>query len=398
MWRQKGTEAASDQICVMDKRIAIFVPTLQFGGAERVALNLASGFLQRGFSVDILVASDRGAFGDLIPAGARLYSLGNKGRLLRALPNLVSYLRRELPWCVVSIMDHTNVVTVWARSLARTPTSVLATTHCLPSVEARHGSRVREKISPYAVRSFLRFADGIVAVSTGVANDLAQTAKIARERITVIHNPVLTPEYYSKVAEPVSYFYMRYPNRPVIISVGRLVASKDFPALIRAFAEVKREVPSLLLVLGEGEQRPALERLIAELKLGDDVVLPGYTPNPYAHMARAKLFVLSSAYEAFGNVLVESLAAGTPVVATDSPGPREILQDGRFGELVAVGDTEALARAMVKVLRSGGPIPPSDYLKQFQLESVVDAYVCAMEAAARHSSPGCREAKSVGVS
>jgi glycosyltransferase involved in cell wall biosynthesis len=180
--------------------------------------------------------------------------------------------------------------------------------------------------------------------------------------------------------------------------VGRLVASKDFPVLIRAFAEVKTEVPSLLLVLGEGEQRPVLEQLIAELKLGNDVVLPGYTPNPYAHMARAKLFVLSSAYEAFGNVLVESLAAGTPVVATDCTGPREILQDGSFGELVAVGDAEALARAMVKVLRSGGPIPPSDYLKQFQLESVVDAYVCAMEAAARRSGPGCREAKSVGVS
>ncbi|MFZ0866158.1 MAG: glycosyltransferase [Candidatus Sulfotelmatobacter sp.] len=383
---------------MMDKRIAIFVPTLQFGGAERVALNLASGFLQRGFSVDILVASDRGVFGDLIPVGARLYSLGNKGRVLRALPNLVNYLRRESPWCVVPIMDHTNVVTLWARWLARMSTTILATTHCLPSVEARHGYRLREKLSPYAVRSFLRFADGIVAASSGIANDLARTGKIARERITVIHNPVLTPEFYSKLAEPVSDFYLRYPNRPVIISVGRLVASKDFPTLIRAFAEVKKEVSSRLLILGEGEQRPALERLIAELRLVDDVLLAGYTPNPYAHMARAKLFVLSSAYEAFGNVLIESLAAGTPVVATDCPGPREILQDGRFGDLVTVGETEALAKAMVKVLRSGGTIPPSDYLKQFQLEPVIDAYVCAIEAAARHSSPGCRQVKSVGVS
>jgi glycosyltransferase involved in cell wall biosynthesis len=372
----------------MDKRIAIFVPTLQFGGAERVALNLASGFLQRGYSVDILVASDLGAFGDLIPAGARLLPLGNKGRILQALPHLVNYLRRESPWCVVPVMDHTNVVTVWARWLARTRTIVLATTHCLPSVEARHGSRVREKLVPYAMRSFLRFADGIVAVSAGVADDLAQTAKIARERITVIHNPVLTPEFYRKLAEPVSHFWPGDEERPVIISVGRLVASKNFPALIRAFAEVRKDVPSLLLILGEGEQRPALERLIAELNLGHDVALPGYTPNPYAHLVRAKLFVLSSAYEAFGNVLVEALAAGTPVVATDCPGPREILQNGRFGELVAVGDTEALARAMVKVLRVGGPIPPSDYLEQFQLESVVDAYIRAMEAAARDSGTG----------
>lgn len=383
----------------MNKKVAIFVPTLQFGGAERVALNLGGGFLQRGFSVDILVASDAGAFGDLIPAGARLLSLGNKGRVLRALPHLVSYLRRESPWCVVPIMDHTNVVTVWARWLARTSTTVLATTHCLPSVEARHGSRIREKLVPFAMKSFLRFADGIVAVSSGAANDLAQTAKIGRERITVIHNPVLTPEFYRKVAEPVSDVHLRDPNRPGIVSVGRLVASKDFPTLIRAFAKVRKEVPSRLLILGEGEQRPVLEQLIAELNLGDDVLLPGYTPNPYAHMARAKLCVLSSAYEAFGNVLVESLAAGTPVVATDCPtGPREILEDGRFGELVAVGDTESLARAMVKVLRSGGPIPPSDYLEQFQLDRVVDAYVCAMEAAARQTSQGCTTAKSVGVS
>src|SRR6266851_6480067 len=186
-----------------EKRIAIFVPTLQFGGAERVALNLAGGFLERGFSVDILAASDAGAFGDLIPAGARLVSLGNKGRVLRALPQLVKYLRRESPWCIVPIMDHTNVVTVWARWLARTPTTVLATTHCLPSVEARHGSRLREKLSPYAMRFFLRFADGIVVVSAGVADDLAQTANIARERIIVIHNPVLTPEFYRNLAEPV---------------------------------------------------------------------------------------------------------------------------------------------------------------------------------------------------
>jgi glycosyltransferase involved in cell wall biosynthesis len=371
-----------------DRKIAIFVPTLEFGGAERVALNLAGGFLERGFSVDILAASEAGAFGNLIPAGARLVSLGNKGRVLRALPSLVRYLRRESPWCVMPIMDHSNVVTIWARWLARTPTTILATTHCLPSVEARHGSRIREKLAPFAMRLFLRFADGIVAVSTGAANDLAQTAKINRERIIVIPNPVLTPEFYRKLQEPASDLSPVKQKKPVIISVGRLVASKDFSALIRAFAKVRKEVPSFLLILGEGEERPVLERLIADLKLADDVALPGYTLNPYPHVSHAKVFVLSSVYESFGNVMVEALAAGTPVVATDCPtGPGEILQDGRFGELVAVGDTEAMATAIVKVLHSGGPIPPSEYLKRFQLESVVDAYLSAMESAALRSDP-----------
>ena len=362
------------------KKIAIFVPTLEPGGAQRVALNLAGGFLQRGFSVDILAASDGGAFVDLVPIGARLISLGNKGRVLRALPNLVRYLRRELPWCVVPIMDHANVVTLWARWLAHTPTTVLATTHCLPSAEAQHASRLREKLSPHALRFFLRFADGIVAVSNGVATDLAQTAAIARERISVIPNPVLTPEFYRKVAEPASDFYVCESDTPMVVSVGRLAASKDFPVLIRAFAEVRKGIRARLVILGEGEQRASLERLISDLQLGDDVLLPGYTPNPYAAVRCAKLFVLSSAYEAFGNVVVEALAAGTPVVATDCLGPREILQDGRFGELVAVGNVGALAAAIMRGLRSGGRIAPPDYLKQFRLDSVVDAYVSVMEA------------------
>jgi glycosyltransferase involved in cell wall biosynthesis len=379
----------------MEKRIAIFVPTLQPGGAERVALNLADGFLRRGFPVDILVASDAGAFGDLIPAAARLISLGNKRRVLRALPDLVNYLRLESPWCVLPIMDHSNVVTVWARWLARTPTVILATTHCLPSVEARHGLRLREKLSPYAVRFFLRFADGIVAVSTGVADDLARTARIPMKRISVIHNPVLTPEYFGKLAEAVPDFFPPDAGKPLILSVGRLVGSKDFPTLIRAFAEVRKSIRSRLLILGDGEQRSELERLVSNLQLEGDVRMPGYTPNPYAHMLRAKLLVLSSVYEAFGNVVVEALAAGTPVVATDCPGPREILQNGTLGELVPPKDVPAMVKAILNVLRAGGPVPGPAYLKKFQLDAVVDAYVAAMEQAVRRGQRGWSEAKSL---
>jgi glycosyltransferase involved in cell wall biosynthesis len=378
-----------------EKRVAIFVPTLQPGGAERVALNLADGFLQRGFLVDILVASNSGAFRDLIPAGARLIPLGNAGRVLRALPHLVSYLRRESPWCLVPVMDHCNVVAIWARWLARRPTAVLVTTHCLPSVEARHGLRLREKLSPYAVRLFLRFADGIVAVSTGVAADLARTGKIPMERIIVIHNPVLTPEYFRKLAEPQMDFFLPDPGKPLILSVGRLVRSKDFETLFRAFAEVRKSVPSRLLILGEGEQRSELERLVSILKLEGDIMMPGYSHNPYAHMLRAKLLVLPSVYEAFGNVVVEALAAGTPVVATDCPGPREILENGRFGELVPAQDVAAMTKAILNVLHGGGPVPGPDYLERFRLDVVVDAYVVAMEDATGTRQYGWSRTKSL---
>lgn len=225
--------------------------------------------------------------------------------------------------------------------------------------------------------------------------DLARTANIARDRITVIHNPVLTPEYYRKVEEHVPDFFPPDPRKPLILSVARLVASKDLPTLIRAFAEVRRQMPTRLAILGEGDQRGVLERLIAELHLEREVMLPGYTENPFAYMARAKLLVLPSSYEAFGNVVVESLAAGLPVVATDCPGPREILQEGRLGELVPVGDAETMAKAMLKVLRDGAPKVSAEYLKRFQLDSVVEQYIGTMEAAACKAERAWSEARRV---
>ncbi|NLO89188.1 MAG: glycosyltransferase, partial [Clostridia bacterium] len=187
----------------------------------------------------------------------------------------------------------------------------------------------------------------VVAVSQGVADDLVKTTGLMRELIKVIYNPIVTPELLEKAKESIGHPWFKPGQPPVILSAGRLTAAKDFPTLIHAFARVRAERLARLMILGEGEERPNLESLVRELGLESDVSMPEFVENPYAYMARAAVFVLSSAWEGFGNVLVEAMAVGTPVVSTDCPsGPAEILEGGKWGKLVPVGDVEKLAKAL----------------------------------------------------
>jgi glycosyltransferase involved in cell wall biosynthesis len=131
-----------------------------------------------------------------------------------------------------------------------------------------------------------------------------------------------------------------------------------------------------LLILGEGAERPALEALVTQLGLDDAVSMPGFVENPYAYMARAALFVLSSRWEGLPTVMIEALCCGLPLVATDCPsGPREILRDGEYGQLVPVGNAPALAQAMLTALTGNGPRPVAASWQRFALEPVVNQYI-----------------------
>lgn len=218
------------------------------------------------------------------------------------------------------------------------------------------------------------FADAVIAVSRGVADDLRRNAALPEGLLHVIPNPVLTPKLSLLAGEMITHPWFAKGGGPVIIGVGRLTRQKDFPTLIRAFAKVRSQRECKLVILGEGQDRPALENLAKERGIRDDVDLPGFAGNPYAYMSRSSLFVLSSVWEGSPNVLTEALALGVPSVATDCPsGPREILQDGRFGRLVTVGDPGALADAMLETLAH----PPDP----IGLKKAVNAY--SVEASSR---------------
>jgi glycosyltransferase involved in cell wall biosynthesis len=176
---------------------------------------------------------------------------------------------------------------------------------------------------------------------------------IEPERVHVVYNPVVTDDIFDLARESVAHPWLAAKELPVILGVGRLEAQKDFTTLIHAFAIVRRERPCRLLILGEGNERPLLEATVHEVGLSTDVQLLGFVENPYAVMARSDVFVLSSRWEGFGNVLVEAMATGCSLVATDCPsGPREILQDGRLGPLVPPGDPAAMAAAILHSLQN----------------------------------------------
>ncbi len=335
----------------MSERWAIFIPSLQGGGAERVVINVARGLAAEGQAIDLVVGDAAGPYRDEPLGEVRLIDLGCR-RLATAWWPLTRYLRRERPAVLLSALDHANVLAVWARRLAGGRPPVVISVHNSPISNRQHSHGLKRRtVMPLLIRLSYRHADGVVTVSAGVADEVAAGTGVARESIEVIYNPVdLARVRRLAEAEP-EHPWLAPGQPPVILGVGRLVPQKDFATLLAAFALVRQARPARLLILGEGELRPALEALVQQLGLEDSVALPGFAANPYAPMARARLLALSSAWEGFGNVVVEALACGTPVVSTDAPhGPAEILDGGRWGRLVAVGDAAGLATAIIETL------------------------------------------------
>jgi glycosyltransferase involved in cell wall biosynthesis len=201
-----------------------------------------------------------------------------------------------------------------------------------------------------ATRAVYRFADAIITTSKGVADDLVSHFGVARGRIRVVHNPVDLEAIAKAAAEPLDPAHERQWSHPAIVAAGRLADAKNYPLLIDALAEVRRTVPARLFILGEGERETALREQIGRLGLEDAVVLCGFQRNPWKYIAHADVFALSSRYEGFGNVLIEALACGVPVVATASPGTREIISVGNDGLIVDRHEPGAFAAALVRVL------------------------------------------------
>lgn len=357
--------------------VALYLPSLVGGGAERVFLDIASGIAGRGIPVELVVAKSEGALLDQVPGGVRLRKLGAR-RTASSVPALVRYLRHERPAALVTALAHANLMGVAAARIARTGTRVVVTEHLPPSTWVDRPQRRDSRLIPRMMHTVYPRAGAIVAVSTGVADDLAERARIPRSSVRVIYNPVLVDRLQALAAEPLDHPWFAPGEPPVVLAVGRLTAQKDFSTLIRAVAAVRKGRPCRLIVLGEGEQRPALEALVSELGAGDDIALPGFVANPYPYFRGAAMLALSSRFEGLPTVLLEAVCLGLPVVATDCPsGPSEILDGGRHGRLVPVGDAGALAVAIDEMLERPQP-PGRDAAAPYELDNVIDAYIDAM--------------------
>jgi glycosyltransferase involved in cell wall biosynthesis len=365
-----------------DGTIAFFLPSLCGGGAERVILNLVQGITERGIPVDLVLVAAEGALLDQLPPAVRLVDL-RAPRAIRSIAPLAGYLRRERPRVLVSSMGHANLIAVWAARLAGGSTPVIVTEHNTLSQETRHERRLVGRLWPHLLRTFYPWATSVVAVSRGAADDLARTSGLPRDRVEVVYNPVITPTMMALARQAPDHPWFAPGQPPVILGVGRLTRQKDFSTLVLAFAEVRRRRTARLIILGEGEDRPALEAMVHELGLAQDVALPGFRDNAAAYMAGSEVFALSSAWEGLPTVLIEALAAGARVVSTDCPsGPREILQEGRLGALVPVGDAAALAAAILEALERPRGAVPVDALTPFTRDASVDHYLRVIDKAA----------------
>lgn len=357
------------------KKIAIFLADLEGGGAERVMVNLASGFAAQGINVEFVLVYKKGSYLNQISDRFKIIDLGVT-RLISSVLALANYLKKEQPSILISALEDTNIIAICAAKIAKTKTKVCVTVHNNLSQESLNAPNLKRKYVPYLIRWIYPFCDRVVAVSQGVGKDLIKFG-IKPQQLTVIYNPIFNQELVEKSQENLNFAWQKQTDLPYILGVGRLEAQKDFATLIEAFALVKAQIPIRLIILGEGSQQEELIALAKSLNLTEeDFLLPGFVNNPFSYMKQASLLVMSSTWEGFGNVLVEAMGLGTPVVSTDCPsGPAEILDNGKYGKLVPVKDPQAMAEAILSTLKK--PLA-ADVLqaraKVFSLENSLTAY------------------------
>ena len=347
------------------------------GGVQRVSVTIANALTGRGIEVACVLPEAKGPFLERLSPATRLVDLGTR-RPLRLVLRLARWLRQAKPAAIIAAQQHAIVAALLARRLAGVDVRVTIVQHNTLSELCRQSRRRAVRwLLPTAARLLFRQADQVCAVSEGVARDLAAVTGIPVRDIQVVHNPAMTPEIASEAERASGHAWLDAKDRPVVLGVGTLLPHKDFAILIRAFARVRRTQPARLVILGEGDQRPRLERLARELEIAADVDLPGFQLNPYAFMARADVFVVSSRVEGMPVAIIEALACGCPVVSTDCPsGPAEILQGGHYGRLVPVGDEAALAVAIAATLWAA---PDPERLRRraadFSVERATDRYL-----------------------
>jgi glycosyltransferase involved in cell wall biosynthesis len=354
------------------------------GGVQRGRVTIANALAARGVKVACVLPEARGPFIERLSPQVELVDLGTRRPLALVLA-LARWLRRARPAALIASQHHAILAALWARRLAGVEVPLTAIQHNTLSELCRQSRRRTVRwLLPRAARLSFRWADRICAVSHGVARDLAEVTGIPERDIRVLYNPTVTPELIAQAQLPSGHPWLDAKDRPVLLGAGNLSPIKDFATLIRAFARVRRAQRARLMILGEGHERPRLEGLARDLGVAADVVLPGFRSNPYAFMARADLFALSSRVEGMPNAIIEALACGCPVVSTDCPsGPAEILENGRYGALVPSGDDAALARAMAASLRT----PPDRAALRaraadFSVERAVEAYLQLLAPAA----------------
>ena len=360
-------------------KVAVFVPNLTGGGAERVMLTLAEGFADRGMDTDLVLINASGDYIDEVPDSVNLVDLRSR-RAHTAIPGFSLYLLRRRPQVVVSTLPGANLLALGGKVVMGGFVRVVVRIENNYSERLAHG-RLRQRFLWWLLRGFLPLADAIVTVSNGVQDDLATLAPHAAHKMVTIYNPTFSPRNVELAdVDPDHPWLSQDHEVPVVLAAGRLMWVKDHATLLRAFAQLRTWMPARLVILGEGPESNQLQSLARALGVSDHVDMLGFVPNPFAYMARADVFALPSLYEGFPNVLVQAMSCGTSVVSTDCrSGPDEILKSGELGHLVPVGDWLEMANALREALKH--PHPAEELVARasiFNLTASVGDYLDVM--------------------
>ncbi|MEX1081494.1 MAG: glycosyltransferase [Halofilum sp. (in: g-proteobacteria)] len=353
--------------------VSILAPLKAWGGLERKFLILCDEFLRVGVQPELVQLRGGGKpYPELLPANVGYYDLGSRSKR-DGVPQFARYLKERRPRVVLTAKDHAAQVALLGRALARDATPIFVKLTNMPSVV------IRRRVQRFAARRLYRRADGVVAISEGVAQDARDFLGVDSSRLHLIYNPMVTRDFETRLRGSLEHpWFEPARDHAVLVAAGRLAQQKDFATLINAFSRLHNPSAVRLVILGEGIERARLEDQARQLGVDAYIDLPGVVEDPVPYMKAADVFVLSSRYEGLGNVLVEALASGTRLVATDCPsGPREILRDGRYGRLVPPGDSDSLGRAIEAALTEPRPDGSTidDAVERFKAAEVAAEYL-----------------------
>lgn len=377
---------SAPRVVVRDRavgKVAIYLDSLQGYGADKVLVKITNGLAQKGIHVDLVVAKKPEHPVQELHPDIQVRNLSSSRRqIIKNVVGLVRYLSIHRPDVLFSSIHFNNVTATTALVLSWLFTGLNAKLVLRQANTLRH----HLKSYPFPVGSVLGFctrmaykrANIIISQSEGMSQDVTEFMKADPTKVRLIYNPTVTPDIFEKAQQPTHHPWFDQRTAPIVLAAGRLKPQKDFTTLIRAFADVKQTIPDArLVILGEGPQRLELEQLAAELGIAESVDLPGFQRNPYAFIAMADVFVLSSRYEGLPNILIEALALGKRIVATDcESGPAEILKQGKYGALVPVGSRDRLAAAIQEALEQPyACLRMPQATASFTQETQVDRYI-----------------------
>ena len=335
-----------------NKKVALFVPSLNGGGAERVMVTLANEFTIAGFLVDLVLARAEGPYLNDVSEDVNIIDL-DVSRTFFALFGLVRYLRKARPAVLLSTMTHANIIAVIAKIISIVPTRIILREANTLSLNLVKHKGLSAKVMPLLAKLFYPLSDMVITVCKAVAVDLEQTIGLPENKMAVIYNPVVTPSILEMADETLSHPWFAGGECPVVLGAGRLAHEKGFDTLIKAVSKVRDSVSVRLVILGEGNDREHLEGLVRDYGLENEISMPGYVLNPFSYMKSANVFVLSSRWEGLPNSLIQAMALGTNVISTDCPGgSNEILESGKWGTLVDVDDSDGLAIMILDALQN----------------------------------------------